>query len=103
MLRRWAEDGRISWSDYAKALQGVRIEAELFLAERLMHAEGGGDQEVEGHPLGDAGGHIPETSIPRSHVRRKVSIKKGVDRHGFPIDQTQVSYEGGEDLDEVAA
>lgn len=97
MYRRWAIEGRISWSDYHKAMAGLKAEGELLLGENLLGMQGG-DREAPAHPEGDLGGFDVSTETPkapRAYVRRKVTVKEGRDGRGFPVDEKRITYEDG--------
>lgn len=89
-----AYEGRRPMKDLAAMSVAVKTMAELFVAEKMLMAQGL-DQEESAHPLGDMGG-LPDLS-PRQYVTRTKSVKKGTSAKGTPIDEAKITLiEGAE-------
>lgn len=89
-----AYSGRRPMKDLAAMSVAVKTMAELFVAEKMLMAQGL-DAEEGQHPLGDMGG-LPDLS-PRQYVTRTKSVKKGTSAKGTPIDEAKITMvEGAE-------
>lgn len=89
--------GEIS-SNRAKAMTAaIQAASEAYLAERRLQIAGIMDLEDEAHPLGDDGGSEIGGTFGPEQVHR-VRRKTGVGSDGNPIDETEVSVEGGPEL-----
>lgn len=89
-----AYEGRRPMKDLAAMSVAVKTMAELFVAEKMLMAQGIDAEEGE-HPLGDMGG-LPDLS-PRQYVTRTKSVKKGTSAKGTPIDEAKITLvEGAE-------
>lgn len=87
-----AYSGRRPMKDLTAMSVAVKTMAELFVAEKMLMAQGL-DLEEAAHPLGDMGG-MPDLS-PRQYVTRTKSVKKGTSAKGTPIDEVKISDTGG--------
>ena len=89
-----AYEGRRPMKDLAAMSVAVKTMAELFVAEKMLMAQGL-DAEEDQHPLGDMGG-LPGLS-PRQYVTRTKSVKKGTSAKGKQIDEAKITLiEGAE-------
>lgn len=89
--------GKIS-SNRAKAMTvAIQAASEAYLAERRLQIAGILDVEDEAHPLGDDGGAEIGGSFGPEQIH-KVRRKTGVAPDGNPIDETEVSVEGGPEV-----
>jgi len=89
-----AYSGRRPMKDLTAMSVAVKTMAELFVAEKMLMAQGL-DAEEGQHPLGDMGG-LPDLS-PRQYVTRTKSVKKGTSAKGTPIDEAKIiTVEGAE-------
>jgi len=86
-----AYGGRRPMKDLTAMSVAVKTMAELFVAEKMLMAQGL-DAEEGQHPLGDMGG-LPDLS-PRQYVTRTKSVKKGTSAKGTPIDEVKISDQG---------
>lgn len=87
-------EGRRPAKDLPAFSVAVKTMAELFVAEKMLMAQGL-DMDSEDHPLGDMGG-LPDLS-PRQYVTRTKSVKKGTSAKGTPIDEAKITLvEGAE-------
>ncbi len=74
----------------------IKAGAEMLMAEQLLSHTAGGDKEVEDHTLGDAGG-LEGDQRAVTHKRKKIKVKKGVDKRGNRIDEVSVEVETSAD------
>ena len=89
-----AYSGQRPMKDLTAMSVAVKTMAELFVAEKMLMAQGL-DAEEGQHPLGDMGG-MPDLS-PRQYVTRTKSVKKGTSAKGTPIDEAKITMvEGAE-------
>lgn len=89
-----AYSGQRPMKDLTAMSVAVKTMAELFVAEKMLMAQGL-DAEEGQHPLGDMGG-LPDLS-PRQYVTRTKSVKKGTSAKGTPIDEAKITLvEGAE-------
>lgn len=86
-----AYSGRRPMKDLGQMSLAVKTMAELFVAEKMLMAQGL-DAEEGQHPLGDMGG-MPDLS-PRQYVTRTKSVKKGTSAKGTPIDEVKIAETG---------
>lgn len=87
-------EGRRPAKDLPAFSVAVKTMAELFVAEKMLMAQGL-DMEEAAHPLGDMGG-LPDLN-PRQYVTRTKSVKKGTSAKGTPIDEAKITtVEGAE-------
>ena len=98
-LTAQAMRGEIPWGDVRAAAAAIKAGAEMLMAEQLLSHTAGGDREVEDHPLGAAGG-LEGDQRAAVHKRKKVKVKRGVDKRGNPVDERSVEVETSfDDLD----
>lgn len=83
-----AYSGQRPMKDLTAMSVAVKTMAELFVAEKMLMAQGL-DAEESQHPLGDMGG-LPDLS-PRQYVTRTKSVKKGTSAKGTPIDEAKIT------------
>ena len=84
--------GKILWSDVRAAAAAIKASAEMLMSEQLLSHSAGGDQEVEDHPLGELGG-LEDFQAATPHRKKKIKVKKGVDKRGAVIDEvSQVAH-----------
>ncbi len=86
-----AYSGQRPMKDLSAMSIAVKTMAELFVAEKMLMAQGLDLEEAQ-HPLGDMGG-MPDLS-PRQYVTRTKSVKKGTSAKGTPIDEVKISDQG---------
>lgn len=88
-LIRQAVRGEISWDDVSKAAASVKPAVEMFMAERLLKAQGG-DEEAQKEVLN------PNTDAGEAKTfrKQKVKVTSGINKRGDTIDQTEVVMEG---------
>lgn len=96
-LFKKAANGEISWGNARSGAAMAREAAEMLTAENLLALQGVVDQEVV-HELGPDGGLETGIGPITPHKRKKVTVRKGVDKNGNEVDETTVAYESdGED------
>lgn len=99
LLIAQAMRGEIPVGDLRSYAAAIKAGAEMLMTEQLLSHSAGGDQEVGDHPLGDAGG-LEGDQKAVVHKRKKVKVKKGVDKRGNRIDEVSVEVEtSADDLD----
>ena len=91
-LTAQAMRGEIPWGDVRAAASAIKAGAEMLMAEQLLAHTAGGDREVEDHPLGEAGG-LEGDQKAALHKKKKIKVKKGVNKRGEPIDEKSVEVE----------
>ena len=98
MLTAQAMRGEIPVGDLRSYAAAIRSGAEMLMAEQLLSHTAGGDREAEDHPLGDAGG-LEGDQKAVAHKRKKIKVKKGVDKRGNRIDEKSIEVETSADDD----
>jgi hypothetical protein len=88
-MMRLALQGKISWDDVSKAAASTKVSTELFMAERILKAQGG-DEEAT-HEVGDVETEVGEAKTFR---KQKVKVTSGINKRGDTVDQTEVIMEG---------
>lgn len=82
--------GKMTSADVTATISAAKTGAELFMAEHTL-ASAGMDKEAQ-HDMGIDGG----TTMPRDTYsrRKKVTVERGVNKNGDPVDTVKVTLEG---------
>ncbi len=101
-LTAQAMRGEIPVGDLKAYAVATKAGAEMLMAEQLLAHSAGGDREVEDHPLGEAGGFDGDQRAV-IHKRKKIRVKRGIDKRGQQIDEKSIEVETSLDDGEALA